>query len=83
MKQISDPMFDKALQMRFFVDVNETTLNVINVWDNEQNSAVVPQNNNNFMKEIKEMGVNMLITGGKTEPSYSDKTNFSNFTKLE
>ena len=37
MKQISDPMIDKALQMRFFVDVNETTLNVINVWDNEQN----------------------------------------------
>ena len=67
MKQISDPMFDKALQMRFFVDVNETTLNVINVWDDEQNSTEVPQNNNDFMKEIKEMGVNMLITGGKTE----------------
>ena len=83
MKQISDLMFDKALQIRFFVDVNETTLNVINVWDDEQNSAVVPQNNNDFMKEIKEMGVNILITGGKTEASYSDKTNFSDFTKLE
>ena len=83
MKQISDPVFDKALKMRFFADVNETTLNVINVWDNEQNSAVVPQNNNDFIKEIKEMGVNMLITGGKTEASYSDKTNFSDFTKLE
>ena len=83
MKQISDPMFDKALQMQFFVCVNETTLNVINVWDHEQNSAVVPQNNNDFMKEIKEMGVNMLITGGKTEASYSDKTNFLDFTKLE
>ena len=35
------------------------------------------------MKEIKEMRVNMLITGGKTEASYSDKTNFSDFTKLE
>ena len=77
MKQISDPMFDKALQIRFFVDVNETTLNVINVWDNEKNSAVVPQNNNDFMKEIKEMEVNILITGGKTEASYSDKTKFS------
>ena len=76
-------MFDKALQIRFFVDVNETTLNVISVQDNEKNSAVVPQNNNDFMKEIKEMGVNMLITGGKTEASYSDKTNFSDFTKLE
>ena len=65
MKQISDPMFDKALQIRFFVDVNETILNVINVWDNEKNSAVVPQNNNDFMKEIKEMEVNILITGGK------------------
>ena len=65
MKQISDPMFDKALQIRFFVDVNETTLNVINVWDNEKNWAVVPQNNNDFMKEIKEMEVNILITGGK------------------
>ena len=83
MKQISDPMFDKALQMLFFVDVNETTLNVINIWNNEQNSAVFPQNNNDFMKEIKEMGVNMLITGGKTKASYSDKTNFSDFTKLE
>jgi|TARA_B110000914_G_scaffold158752_1_gene139647 hypothetical protein len=83
MKQISDPMFDKGLQMRFFVDVNDTTLNVINVWDNEQNSAVVHQNNNDFIKEMKEMGVNMLITGGKTEASYSDKTNFSDFTKLE
>ena len=83
MKQISDPMFDKALQIRFFVDVNETILNVINVWDNEKNSAVVPQNNNDFMKEIKEMGVNMLITGGKTEASYSDETNFSDFTRLE
>ena len=65
MKQISDPMFDKALQIRFFVDVNETTLNVISVQDNEKNSAVVPQNNNDFMKEIKEMEVNILITGGK------------------
>ena len=45
--------------------MNETTLNVINVWDNEKNSAVVPQNNNDFMKEIKEMEVNILITGGK------------------
>jgi hypothetical protein len=44
---------------------------------------VVPQNNNDFMKEIKEMEVNILITGGKTEASYSDKTNFSDFTKLE
>ena len=69
--------------MQFFVDVNETTLNVINVWDNEQNSAVAPPNNNDFMKEIKEMGVNMLITRGKTEASYSDKTNFLDFTKLE
>ena len=83
MKQISDPMFDKGLQMRFFVDVNDTTLNVINVWDNEQNSAVVHQNHNDFMKEMKEMGVNMLITGGKTEATYSNKTIFSNFTKLD
>jgi hypothetical protein len=59
---------------------DRTTLNVINVWDNEQNSAVVHQNNNDFMKE---MGVNMLITGGKTEAIYSNKTTFSDFTKLE
>ena len=82
MKQLLDPMFDKGLQMRFFVDVNDTTLNVINVWDNQQNSSVVHQNNNDFIKEIKEMGVNMLITGGDTEASYSEKTNFSDFTKI-
>ena len=35
------------------------------------------------MKEMKEMGVNMLITGGKTEATYSNKTTFSDFTKLE
>ena len=73
----------EELRDQYFVDVNDTTLNVINVWDNEQNSAVVHQNNNDFMKEMKEMGVNMLITGGKTEATYSNKTSFSNFTKLE
>ena len=34
---------------------------------------------NIHLNKIKEMGVNMLITGGKTKASYSDKTNFYYF----
>ncbi len=64
--------------MRFFIDINDTTLNVVNVWDSEENSAKIQKS---FNDNWKDMGINISITGGKTTATYSDKTNLSLMTK--
>ena len=77
-RQFTDTLFDKGLQMRFFIDINDTTLNVVNVWDSEENSAKIQKS---FNDNWKDMGINISITGGKTTATYSDKTNLSLMTK--
>ena len=77
-RQFKDTLFDKGLQMRFFIDINDTTLNVVNGWDSEENSAKIQKS---FNYNWKDMGINISITGGKTTATYSDKTNLSLMTK--
>ena len=82
-RQISDTLFDKGLQMRFFVDVNDTTINLINVWDTEENSTVVHKKLYDYVKDMKDMGINMIINGGDTIATYSNKTNFSLMNQVD
>ena len=78
----TDTLFDKGLQMRFFIDVNDTTLNVVNVWDNKENSEKIQKSFNDNWKDMKDMGININIIGGKTVATYSNNTNFSLMKKF-
>ena len=81
-RDIGNESLNKGLYFYTFVDINETTLYVINTWDNENSSLKVHSVYSDFLKQVKEMGVNMLITGGKSETSYSDNNILENFDKI-
>ena len=81
-RQFTDTLFDKGLQMRFFIDVNDTTLNVVNVWDSKENSEKIQKSFNDNWKDMKDMGISIHIIGGKTVATYSNMTNFSIMKKF-
>ena len=68
--------------MRFFIDVNDTTLNVVNVWDSKENSEKIQKSFNDNWKDMKDMGISIHIIGGKTVATYSNMTNFSMIKKF-
>ena len=75
----TDTLFDKGLQMRFFIDVNDTTLNVVNVWDSKENSEKIQKS---FNDNWKDMGISIHIIGGKSLATYSNMTNFPMMKKF-
>ena len=81
-KLIGDESLEKGLIFYTFVDISETNLYIINTWDNEKSSAKVHSGYADFLKQVKEMGVNMLIVGGSSETYYSNSAILDNFNKI-
>ena len=81
-KAIGDESLEKGLYFYTFIDIDETNLYVINTWDNEKSSKKVHSVYEDFLKQVKEMGVKMVIVGGSSETSYSNATILDNFTKI-
>ena len=82
-KVIGDESLEKGLYFYTFIDIDETNLYVINTWDNEKSSKKVHSAYDDFLKQVKEMGVKMVILGGSSETSYSNAAILDNFTKID
>ena len=82
-KVIGDESLEKGLYFYTFIDIDETNLYVINTWDNEKSSKKVHSVYEDFLKQVKEMGVKMVILGGSSETSYSNAAILDNFTKID
>ena len=82
-KAIGDESLEKGLYFYTFIDIDETNLYVINTWDNEKSSKKVHSTYDDFLKQVKEMGVKMVILGGSSETSYSNAAILDNFTKID
>ena len=50
---------------------------------NEKSSKKVHFAYEDFLKQVKEMGVKMVILGGSSETSYSNAAILDNFTKID
>ena len=82
-KAIGDESLEKGLYFYTFIDIDETNLYVINTWDNEKSSKKVHSVYEDFLKQVKEMGVKMVIVGGSSETSYSNVAILDNFNKID
>ena len=82
-KVIGDESLEKGLYFYTFIDIDETNLYVINTWDNEKSSKKVHSAYDDFLKQVKEMGVKMVVLGGSSETSYSNAAILDNFTKID
>ena len=80
---INDKLLKRGLYSSTFVDVNDTNLYVINTWKDEKTSDKAHSQYTNFVKQVKEMGVNVVIVGGDTEVIYSDPSILQKYTKVE
>ena len=81
-KELTDINFKKGLQFRYFVEIDDNTLILFSIWDSEETFLNVSSSHADFRKDIKEMGIKMTSTGGKTNGSYSDLTDLSLLKKL-
>ena len=80
---INDKLLKRGLYSSTFVDVNDTNLYVINTWKDEKTSDKAHSQYTDFVKQVKEMGVNVVIVGGDTEVIYSDPSILQKYTKVE
>lgn len=80
---INDKLLKRGLYSSTFVDVNDTNLYVINTWKDEKTSDKAHSQYTDFVKQVKEMGVNVVIEGGDTEVNYSDPSILQKYTKVE
>ena len=77
---INDKLLKRGLYSSTFVDVNDTNLYVINTWKDEKTSDKAHSHYTDFVKQFREMGVNL---GGDTEVIYSDPSILQKYTKVE
>ena len=56
---INDKLLKRGLYSSTFVDVNDTNLYVINTWKDEKTSDKAHSQYTDFVKQVKEMGVNI------------------------
>ena len=80
---INDKLLKRGLYSSTFVDVNDINLYVINTWKDEKTSDKAHLQYTDFVKQVKEMGVNVVIVGGDTEVLYSDPSILQKYTKVE
>ena len=80
---INDKLLKRGLYSSTFVDVNDTNLYVINTWKDEKTSDKAHSQYTDFVKQVKEMGVNVVIVGGDTEVIYSDPSILQKYTKVD
>ena len=82
-KLINDKLLKKGLYTSTFIDINDTNLYVINTWKDKKSSEKAHVEYIDFVKQVKEMGVNVVIVGGDTKVIYSDPSILQKYTKAE
>ncbi len=81
LKSIPNNAYKEGLCYTTLVDVNKTTLYFVNTWVDEKASDKFHKTNIDIVKQIKDMGVNLVIDGGKSETIYEDNSLLDFFNK--
>ena len=72
LKSILYNAYKEGLCYTTIVDINKTTLYFVNTWVDEKSSNKFHETNIDIVKQIKDMGVNLAIDGGKSETIYEN-----------
>ena len=81
LKSILYNAYKKGLCYTTIVDINKTTLYFVNTWVDENASDKFHKTNIDIVKQIKDMGVNLVIDGGKSEIIYENDLLLDFFNK--
>ena len=81
LKSILYNAYKKGLCYTTIVDFNKTTLYFVNKWVDEKASDKFHKTNIDIVKQIKDMGLNLVIDGGKSEIIYEDDLLLDFFNK--
>ena len=83
LKLLGNKFLHEGLLMQTFVDVDKTTLYMINSWESlTASDKVFSKHKEAVFDQVKEMGVRVLIEGGLSEIRFSDSKIFERFTKV-
>ena len=82
LKSIIDTFFSDGLLFSTFIEIDDVTLNYVNVWDSKISNEAITKKYLSFYEQVKEMGIKFSVTGGETEVRYSDPKILNNFTKV-
>ena len=83
LKSIIDSFFSEGLLFSIFVEIDEVTLNYLNVWDSRISNDVISKKYASFYEQVKEMGIKFSVIGGETEVRYADPKILDDFTKIK
>ena len=72
LKSILNDAYNHGLCYTTIIDVNKTTLYFVNTWVDEKASNKFHETNIDIVKQIRDMGVNLAIDGGKSETIYEN-----------
>jgi len=72
LKSILNNAYNEGLCYTTIIDVNKTTLYFVNTWVDEKASDKFHKTNIDIVKQIRDMGVNLAIDGGKSETIYEN-----------
>ena len=85
LKSIVDRFFAEGLLLSLFVDVDDTTLYYVNVWESLDATERVRNQGKykEFFDQVREMGISLSIVEGSTNGRFSDPSLLSAFTKIQ
>ena len=72
LKKLAERIISGKIAGRTIIDVNKTTLYFVNTWVDEKASNKFHETNIDIVKQIRDMGVNLAIDGGKSETIYEN-----------
>ena len=81
LKPIVDKFFAEGLLLSLFIDIDDTTLYYINVWESLGATEKVRNQGKyqEFFEQIKEMGIKLLIVEGSTDVRFADQNILESF----
>ena len=84
LKSIVDKFFDEGLLLSLFIDIDETTLYYVNVWESLRATEQVRNQGKfaEFFDQVREMGISLTIVEGSTDARFSDPSILNAFTKI-
>ena len=85
LKSIVDKFFSEGLLFSLFVDIDDTTLYYINVWDSLDATERVRNKGKykEFFEQVREMGIKLTIVEGSTEVRFSDSSILDKFVRID
>ncbi len=85
LKPIIDKFFSEGLLLSLFIDIDDTTLYYINVWESLDATEKVRNQGKyqEFFEQVKEMGIKLLIVEGTTDARFADQNILENFNIVD